>query len=246
MYLMRPAVTLNVEKRINRGLAPAPHEQQRITTAGNLARLDRLRAHFDAVMIGEHSAMNSGATATMITAESLRAQRRAEGRSEHPLNVLIARDAPRLLGSRLLNDSDVRNWVCTTRQTLPERVRDLRSAGARVSVVGDEEVDLKAALQELGRADIQLVFVEGDDDLNAALVAHDLVDELAMYISPIPRSRHDMLALARALAESVWLKSLPPLELTVVQEIDNDLMLHYTLLRRQQVATGGLVEEDES
>jgi riboflavin biosynthesis pyrimidine reductase len=244
MYSMRPAVTLNVEKRLNRSLAPAHQGQERIATAGNLARIDRQRANSDAVVISERHAMSGGATAAKITAESLRAQRRAEGRSEHPMNVLMARDASGLLGSRLLSDSDVQYWVCTTRLTPPERVRDLRSAGVRVSVVGDEEVDLKAAFEELRRAGIEQVFVEGGD-LNAALVSHGLVDELAMYISPAPRSPHDMVDLARALAEGPWLEDLPPLELTVAQEIDNDLMLYYTLLRRQQGDIGALVAEDE-
>jgi diaminohydroxyphosphoribosylaminopyrimidine deaminase/5-amino-6-(5-phosphoribosylamino)uracil reductase len=228
-----PVCTLNVEVPLDRRPAPTAPVPPRITTSGNLARLDRLRAHFGAVMIGQRAATLGGAAPATIASDHLRAQRRAEGRSEQPVNVLIADDATALLGTPLLSGAraaGVPLRIITSHRTPRGPADDLRRTGAHVAVVGDGEVDLPAALRELGRAGIEQMFVEGDDDLNAALLALDVVDELALYISPFPRRGRDALALARALGRRAWLRSLPPLDLKAAQEVDDDLMGYYTVL----------------
>jgi len=230
---VRAAVTSNVELNLTRCRIPDQQGRRRIATAGNLARIDRLRAHFDAVLIGEAAATVSNLAPAMITSERLRAERRSSGRQEHPVNVVVTRDATWLVGSRLLSFQAVQIWVCTTHQTPPDQLSDLEHAGTHVCVAGGDAVDLAATLQELRGAGIELVFVEGDDDLNAELAARGLVDELAVYVSPIPQGRHDVLALASALGEHGWLDRLPHLSLTVAQEVDDDLMLYYDVLRTQ-------------
>ncbi len=55
-----------------------------------------------------------------------------------------------------------------------------------VSVAQDEagHVDLRAALDELGRRNIQSVLIEGGAKVNQALLQHGLVDRIMFYIAP--------------------------------------------------------------
>lgn len=56
---------------------------------------------------------------------------------------------------------------------------------AEVVVVGDDDVDLGAALAELGRLGAAVVLCEGGPTLNGQLVSADLVDEWCLTVSPL-------------------------------------------------------------
>jgi 5-amino-6-(5-phosphoribosylamino)uracil reductase len=51
--------------------------------------------------------------------------------------------------------------------------------------VGDDEVDLTAALHALGQRGASVVTCEGGPRLNGDLLVHDLVDEWALTLSPV-------------------------------------------------------------
>ena len=96
---------------------------------------------------------------------------------------------------------------------------------ADLVVAGDEHVDLGAALAALRQRGVATVLCEGGPTLNGELVAHDLLDELCLTLSPAVvggdagRITHGPVA---ALAQ---------LELARVLEQDGTLLLRY--LRRR-------------
>ncbi|MGF1528165.1 MAG: bifunctional diaminohydroxyphosphoribosylaminopyrimidine deaminase/5-amino-6-(5-phosphoribosylamino)uracil reductase RibD [Candidatus Competibacterales bacterium] len=68
------------------------------------------------------------------------------------------------------------------------RANPLTAAGAEVMAVpatGPDQLDLAAALGELGRREINELHLEGGATLAGAFVAADLVDEWLLYIAPI-------------------------------------------------------------
>jgi len=65
----------------------------------------------------------------------------------------------------------------------PERRIALESV-AEVVVVGDEGVDLRAALAALGDRGVGVVACEGGPTLNGQLIAADLIDEWCLTIDP--------------------------------------------------------------
>ncbi len=108
----------------------------------------------------------------------------------------------------LLSDPSYRPLVITTRTSPAER-RSALGERAEVIVAGDDRVDLRAAVSELGRRGHRSVLAEGGPALNGQLVAAGLVDEWNLTLSPAlvggPAARaahgseasHDRLRLAR-------------------------------------------------
>lgn len=235
MRFLRPAVTHNiaVALRADGSLGRISHRAPGSMSPGNLARLDRLRAHFDAIMIDERALIGGIGEPCMVASPRLRAQRQAEGRPQQPLNVIVIRDATPLVGSRFLSTCStnlVQVWICTTEQTAPACVADLRSAGAHVSILGASEVDLAVALQELSSAGIELLFVEGESDLTTALFAQGFVDEVILDIAPVLLMNHDALTPGSIADEYGQFDHVVQLEHTLAQELDdNNLVLYYTV-----------------
>ncbi|WP_160041592.1 bifunctional diaminohydroxyphosphoribosylaminopyrimidine deaminase/5-amino-6-(5-phosphoribosylamino)uracil reductase RibD [Paenibacillus sp. USDA918EY] len=75
--------------------------------------------------------------------------------------------------------------ILTTEQAPVERRRLLEELGAEILVCGaGPRVDLKAALEELGRREIGSVLVEGGGALNGELLRARLVDRIVLYFAP--------------------------------------------------------------
>jgi riboflavin biosynthesis pyrimidine reductase len=229
--MIRPAVTLMLVMSVDGQVDRMAHPGLNLSTPGFCARQERLRAHFDAVMVGEHGTNRrmrhvGAAGAYTGISEALRAQRSAEGRSELPLLVVTVPDATPILDSQLLRRSGSGQlWICTTEQTPRSSVAELRRAGAQVSILGSTAVDLSAALHELHHAGVDLLLVEGAVDLHDALLRAGLVDEIAVCIAPILVGRYA----ASTDVDSQEYSGERTLKLTVVQELDDDLLaLYYT------------------
>ena len=74
--------------------------------------------------------------------------------------------------------------VLTSADAPAERVGQLRET-VDVIAVGDGQVDLAAALAELGRRGLVQVLCEGGPSLHGDLLALDLVDELCLTVAPL-------------------------------------------------------------
>jgi 2,5-diamino-6-(ribosylamino)-4(3H)-pyrimidinone 5'-phosphate reductase len=157
-----------------------------ISSAEDKARVDRLRAEVDAVLVGGRTLLAEDPALT-VRAPRLRAARVRGGRPENPAKVgVVSEIGPRDLsaGSRFLTAGPARVFVFTTRRTAPEAIRRLESAGAAVEVAGERRVDLRAVLASLGSGGIRSVLVEGGGTLIAEFLRLDLADELSIYLAP--------------------------------------------------------------
>jgi 2,5-diamino-6-(ribosylamino)-4(3H)-pyrimidinone 5'-phosphate reductase len=61
----------------------------------------------------------------------------------------------------------------------------LRDRGVETYAVGDERVDLRAALGKLSELGMERVLVEGGGTLNFELLRLDLVDEVQVFVAPL-------------------------------------------------------------
>ncbi len=108
---------------------------------------------------------------------------RAEGYGQSKVPMAIVTRSCALDFSSPLFDDGARTTVVTVAEAPPDRVAAAREV-ANVLVVGERDVDLRAALQCLGEAGYRNVLAEGGPSLNAQLAAADLVDELCLTIAP--------------------------------------------------------------
>jgi riboflavin biosynthesis pyrimidine reductase len=110
--------------------------------------------------------------------------RTAHGLSEFPLMVVVSGSLDLDLRQAIFADAPVRPVVLTHGRAPAERRAAVGSV-AEVLTVGDDEVDLAAAVAALQARGATQLLCEGGPHLLGSLTAADLVDELCLTVSPL-------------------------------------------------------------
>ncbi len=149
----------------------------RISGPADTARVDRLRAAADAVMVGGHTLLREDPRLT-VRDTALIEQRTGLGQPAQPIKVGVASrigvpgeaDAfpP---DSRFLADGGGRIILVTTTRADAAAIDQLRAQGVEVIVHDAERADLPAALDHLAGIGVAHLMVEGGGTLVAALLA---------------------------------------------------------------------------
>lgn len=200
-----------------------------ISSPEDRARVDRLRASVDAVLVGGRTLLAEDPALTVKSAR-LRAARTRGGRPENPAKVgVVSEIGPQDLpaGGRFLTGGPARIFIFTTRRTPAQVIRRLEAAGAAVQVAGEQRVDLRAILGSLAAAGLRSILVEGGGTLLAEFFRLGLVDEVTVYIAP----RIFGGASAPTLADGPGLGTadMPRLRLKSIKRIDpgGGILAHY-------------------
>jgi diaminohydroxyphosphoribosylaminopyrimidine deaminase/5-amino-6-(5-phosphoribosylamino)uracil reductase len=175
--LGRPFVSLKLACTLDGRIATASGESRWITGAEARARVHRLRARADAILIGSGTAL---ADDPELTA-------RRGGRVMHrPVRVLVDSRLRVPPDARLHRGADGRSWVLCAPGAPASRRRALAAAGVRLLEVGSRggHLDLRRALAVLAREGLTEVLVEGGAGLAAALLRAGRVDEVHWFAAP--------------------------------------------------------------
>ena len=162
----------------------------RISGPADSARVDRLRAGADAVMVGGRTLMNEDPRLT-VRDPDLVATRTAAGRAAQPMKVgVVSRltdgDVDHLLeAGAFLREGAAAVTLCTSTRSDRQVIDRLRGEGVEVVVSGDVRVALADALLALTHRGVERLMVEGGSTLVAALLAAGLVDELQLAMAPL-------------------------------------------------------------
>jgi diaminohydroxyphosphoribosylaminopyrimidine deaminase / 5-amino-6-(5-phosphoribosylamino)uracil reductase len=189
----RPHVTLKLavsaDGKVGRAL-PAPQRGDPVSTGsrrGPVAvtgerardRVHLMRAMNDAVLIGIGTALADDPALTC----------RLPGMSDRsPIRVVLDSDLRMPLGSQLVQTArNVPLWVVSP-ASAADRQRALREAG--VDVIHAESsargrLDPCVVLRLLAQRDVTRLMIEGGPTVAAAWIAADLVDEIALFRSPL-------------------------------------------------------------
>lgn len=143
----------------------------------------RLRGAADAILVGAGTVRDENYGPPSGTAER-RADRRARGLAERPRLVIVTGSLNLPTDHRVFSDPDQRP-VVVTHGRAPRDAAEHLGEVADVLRIGDDTIDLAAALVELGGLGLRRILCEGGPSLNGALLAEDLVDEVFLTISPI-------------------------------------------------------------
>ena len=180
----RPYVMLNVAVTADGKTDTIARGGAAISSPQDMEQVDHLRAENDAIMVGGHTLLGDDPRLT-VKSETLRLERVKRGLEPNPVKVGVVTRANLRLDSRFLTAGSSRVMVFTTTQTDTVQIDLLRQQGVQVFVMGDQRVDLPAALKELKQAGIQHLLVEGGGTLNDELLRLGLVDEIRIYIAPL-------------------------------------------------------------
>ena len=191
-----------------------------MSDAADKRRFELLRRVADAVIVGAGTVRIEGYGPLRVSDASAR-WRAANGMGEHPVFVIVSRSLGLDPGSRIFTEARVRPIIVTTAAPNGAAARARFDGVAEVIAVGDESVDLVAAVAELQRRGLTQLLSEGGPSLFGSLLAADLVDELAVTIAPQVNSG-EATRIVRAAAESPR-----PMQLTEVLKSGSGLLLRY-------------------
>lgn len=146
-----------------------------------------LRSVADVVLVGAGTARTERYGPVRLR-EDHATRRRARGQAAVPTLVVVSRsgrldaDLP-LLDPAVVDDASLRPVVltCAYGEASAERLGER----ATVWVCGDDDVDLGAAMAQLGSQGVATVLAEGGPTLNAALLSLGLIDELCLTHAPL-------------------------------------------------------------
>lgn len=189
--MSRPFVFINTAVTADGKIDTVERKGATISSAFDKARVDRLRAETDAIMVGGHTLLREDPGLTVKSPE-LRSWRREQGMPENPVKVGVVSKLERLAaglgireGGKFLTAGGARVILFTSEQTSPHQIEWLRGQGAEVFVLGQERVDLAEMLHKLGELGVHRLMVEGGGTLNAELLRLRLVDEVSLYVAPM-------------------------------------------------------------
>jgi diaminohydroxyphosphoribosylaminopyrimidine deaminase / 5-amino-6-(5-phosphoribosylamino)uracil reductase len=174
----RPHVTLKLALSVDGKVGLLPRRPVPITQLRARDRVHLMRAMNDAILIGIGTALADDPALTCrlpgMTARS-------------PVRVVLDSKLRLPLACELVRTArDVPVWVVTSSGAARDREQALRGYGVEIlRTESPTQVDLAAALRWLGARGITRLMVEAGPRVAAAMITADLVDEIALFRSPI-------------------------------------------------------------
>lgn len=173
----RPLVTHKAAASLDGRTATGGGDSRWISGPESRLLVHRWRAEAGAIAVG---------IGTVLADDPLLTAREVDARRQ-PLRVVFDSRARTPVGSRLIATvEESPALVLCAPDAPPERVRDLRAAGADVApVAGPGPAGVAAGLAELGRRGINSLLLEGGAALAGAFREAEEVDELRLFIAPL-------------------------------------------------------------
>jgi 5-amino-6-(5-phosphoribosylamino)uracil reductase len=143
-----------------------------------------LRALADAVLVGHGTAAAEGYR-PVLPDSAVGLLRAGLGREPVAPIVVVSRRASLAPHDQLVTDAVSPTVLVTCGAADPARRQALADAGVEVLVCGDDDVDLRAAVDALADRGLAQLVCEGGPTLFAAALAAGVVDELDLSIAPL-------------------------------------------------------------
>jgi len=204
-------------------LSTRRREQVRISGDEDFARVDRVRAENDAVLVGVGTVLADDPS--LVRHDE--AHRETVGKSGVPRRV-VADSRARTPPDAEILAGDTPTTVLVSEAAPEERLDALREAGAEVVVAGEERVDLPRALADLESAGVADLMVEGGGELVFSLFADGLVDEVTLYVGSLVLGGRDAPTIADG-EGFVDREALPRLSLERVERVDDGVVLNWSV-----------------
>jgi riboflavin-specific deaminase-like protein len=225
----RPFVLVNIAITADGKLAPAHRRFIPFGSPRDQKHVFELRATADAVMSGARTLDLSPIAMDPGGAKYCRLRLR-RGLPACHLRIIASGNASINPQAAVFQNQCSQTLVLAGGGAPPDKIQALQKVADEVQVFGTEDLDFTAALRWLRhKANIQRLLCEGGGELNAALFAAGLVDELHVTICPlILGGRH-----APTLVDGAGVPDLADatrLKLTSLKRAQGDLFLVYRVL----------------
>lgn len=228
---MRPFVLINMAMTADGKIASANRQVGPLGSPRDRANMLRLRATVDAVMCGART-VEAGPIKLGPGPANHRRRRLRQGLAECPLRIVASGSGSVNPEAEVFRHHFSPIVVLTTDRISARRRRALEAVADEVKICGETAIDFELALPWLREQwRVKRLLCEGGGELNGALFAADLVDELHLTICPhILGGRR-----APTIADGEGIPCLAqaiPLELQAMRRADTELFLVYRRSKR--------------
>lgn len=177
---MRPYIIINAAMSADGKLSTRERRQVRISGSEDFARVDRMRADCDAILVGIGTVQADDPSLT-VKSPALREERKNRKADENPVRIVLDSDAQTPTTADILRKGEGKRIIAVSEKADPERMVALGEY-AEVITCGEDAVDLQSFLQELKKKGIATLMVEGGGTVIWSFLSQGLFDELNIYI----------------------------------------------------------------
>lgn len=177
----RPYVILSAAMSIDGYLDTAAPPRLALSNAADFDRVDEVRAHSDAILVGARTVRLDNPR-LLVRSEERRSRREAEGLPPSPWKVTVTATGDLDPHAEFFTSGHGEKLVYCPRSA----ARDIRDRlGERATVVGlGDEVTVADVVDDLNDRGVRTLLVEGGGTTITQFLASGLVDELQLAIAP--------------------------------------------------------------
>ena len=176
----RPFTFINSAMSADGKISTKERKQVRISGDVDFDRMDELRASSDAVMVGIGTVLADDPSLT-VKSEERRAARKADGREENPIRVVVDSHARTPIDADIFKKGEGTRVIAVSGSAPSEKVKALEEM-AVVIVAGEDRVDLPELVVRLKEMGIDRLMIEGGAGLNWGMLSCGLVDEIYCFV----------------------------------------------------------------
>ncbi|MDR3102428.1 MAG: 2,5-diamino-6-(ribosylamino)-4(3H)-pyrimidinone 5'-phosphate reductase [Methanocalculaceae archaeon] len=180
---MRPYVIISAAMSADGKISTKEHQQTKISGEQDFARVDRLRAECDAVMVGIGTILADDASLCLKN-PGLIVSRAASGRDEQPMRIVIDSRARMQPDGDFFKKGTGKRVIFVSDAAPEDRIAVLREKAA-VIPAGKDRVDLGQVLDLLGEIGVKKLMVEGGATLLWSFTSQRLFDEIRIYVGAL-------------------------------------------------------------
>ncbi len=217
-------VLVNAAVSADGKLSSRRRKQIPISGDDDFARVDRLRAEVDGIVVGIGTVLADDPS--LVRHDEVRRRDRRGSNVEPPARI-VADSRSRTPSNADVLVGDSTTYILTSEAAPPERRDTLREAGATLVVAGSDRVDLVEAFELLEDDGIERLLIEGGGELIFSLFESELVDELAVYVGSVVFGGRNAPTLVDG---EGFTSAFPNLQLSDVERLDSGVVLSWTVL----------------
>lgn len=191
----------------------------KLSSKKDLIRLHKLRSKVDAILIGKNTVKKDDPLLTV---------RYCKGKN--PTRIILDSSGTISINSKILQTSNrVKTIIAVSKKITKKNFQKLEKFPVDVVVTGENQVNVKSLLQNLGTQKIKTILLEGGGSTNWEFIKNNLVDEFFITITPYILGGTDAISLVEGKGFDTILKS-TKLRLISIRRLQNDVVLHYKKL----------------
>ena len=218
MVNYRPKIILSAAISIDGKLATTTGDSK-LSSKKDLIRLHKLRSKVDAILIGKNTVKKDDPLLTV---------RYSKGKN--PTRIILDSSGTISSNSKILQtSSEIKTIIAVCKKITKKNLEKLEKFPIDVMILGENQVNVKSLLQNLGRRKIKTVLLEGGGSINWEFIKNNLVDEFFITITPYILGGTDAISLVQGKGFDTILKS-TKLRLISIRRLQNDVVLHYKKL----------------